>query len=398
MPKPLSNLVSTVKASTTIAIDSMYKKMKAEGIDVIGFGAGEPDFNTPDNIKLAGIRAIEDNFTRYTPSSGIESLRKAVCDRLKEDCGLDYTPSQIVISNGAKQSLYLALKAITNPGDEIILPAPYWVSYLEMIRMTGGNPVIVETSQDTGWKMTAEMLKAAITPKTKALILNSPSNPSGVVYNEEELAAIAKTAIEADIYVISDEIYYKLIYNGCKFRSFASFGEEIKYNTILVNGVSKSYAMTGWRIGYTAANDEISKLIGNYQSHASSAPNSIAQLAAVEALTGPQDNIEVMRKEFQARRDYFVERLDKIEHIGYIYPDGAFYLMMDISSLIGREMYGCVIRDADDFSSLFLDKGLVATVPCTGFGAPYHVRWSYATSLENIKTGLDRLEKFLKEG
>ncbi|NLM60698.1 MAG: aminotransferase class I/II-fold pyridoxal phosphate-dependent enzyme, partial [Clostridiales bacterium] len=184
MPKPLSNLVSTVKASTTIAIDSMYKKMKSEGIDVIGFGAGEPDFNTPDNIKLAGIRAIEDNFTRYTPSSGIESLRKAVCDRLKEDCGLDYTPSQIVISNGAKQSLYLALKAITNPGDEIILPAPYWVSYLEMIRMTGGNPVIVETSQDTGWKMTAEMLKAAITPKTKALILNSPSNPSGVVYNE----------------------------------------------------------------------------------------------------------------------------------------------------------------------------------------------------------------------
>jgi aspartate aminotransferase len=398
MPKPLSKLVSMVKASTTIAIDSMYKRMKAEGIDVVGFGAGEPDFNTPDNIKQAGIKAIEDNYTRYTPSSGIEALRQAVCDRLKADCGLVYTPSQIVVSNGAKQSLYLALKAITNPGDEIVLPAPYWVSYLEMIRMTGGTPVIVNTNKTTAWKMTAEMLKAAITPKTKALILNSPSNPSGVVYTEEELEAIARVVVEADIYVISDEIYYKLIYNGCKFRSFASFGEEVKQNTIVVNGVSKSYAMTGWRIGYTAANDDISKLIGNYQSHASSAPNSIAQIAATEALAGPQDNVVLMRKEFQARRDYFVERLRKIEQVGYIYPDGAFYLMMDISNLVGKVLYGSVIKDADDFSSLFLDKGLVATVPCTGFGAPNHVRWSYATSLENIKIGLDRLEKFLNEG
>jgi aspartate aminotransferase len=398
MPKPLSKLVSMVKASTTIAIDSMYKRMKAEGIDVVGFGAGEPDFNTPDNIKQAGIKAIEDNYTRYTPSSGIEALRQAVCDRLKADCGLVYTPSQIVVSNGAKQSLYLALKAITNPGDEIVLPAPYWVSYLEMIRMTGGTPVIVNTNKTTAWKMTAEMLKAAITPKTKALILNSPSNPSGVVYTEEELEAIARVVVEADIYVISDEIYYKLIYNGCKFRSFASFGEEVKQNTIVVNGVSKSYAMTGWRIGYTAANDDISKLIGNYQSHASSAPNSIAQIAATEALAGPQDNVVLMRKEFQARRDYFVERLRKIEQVGYIYPDGAFYLMMDISNLVGKVLYGSVIKDADDFSSLFLDKGLVATVPCTGFGAPNHVRWSYATSLENIKIGLDRLEKFLSEG
>lgn len=398
MPKPLSKLVSMVKASTTIAIDSMYKRMKAEGIDVVGFGAGEPDFNTPDNIKQAGIKAIEDNYTRYTPSSGIEALRQAVCDRLKADCGLVYTPSQIVVSNGAKQSLYLALKAITNPGDEIVLPAPYWVSYLEMIRMTGGTPVIVNTNKTTAWKMTAEMLKAEITPKTKALILNSPSNPSGVVYTEEELEAIARVVVEADIYVISDEIYYKLIYNGCKFRSFASFGEEVKQNTIVVNGVSKSYAMTGWRIGYTAANDDISKLIGNYQSHASSAPNSIAQIAATEALAGPQDNVVLMRKEFQARRDYFVERLRKIEQVGYIYPDGAFYLMMDISNLVGKVLYGSVIKDADDFSSLFLDKGLVATVPCTGFGAPNHVRWSYATSLENIKIGLDRLEKFLSEG
>lgn len=398
MPKPLSKLVSEVKASTTIAIDSMYKKMKADGIDVIGFGAGEPDFNTPDNIKQAAIKAIEDNFTRYTPSNGIEPLRKAVCRRMKEDFGLDYTPSQIVVSSGAKQSLYFALKAVTNPGDEIILPAPYWVSYLEMIKMTGGIPVIVDTTRDTSWKMTAEMLKAAITSNTKALILNSPSNPSGVVYTEEELAALADVAVDEDIYVISDEIYCNLIYNGCKFRSVASFGEKAKHNTILVNGVSKSYAMTGWRIGYTASNSEIAELIGNYQSHASSAPNSIAQMAAVEALTGPQDNIEIMRREFRERRDYFVERLKKIKQVDYIFPDGAFYLMMDISSLIGKELYGTVIKDADDFSSLFLDKGLVATVPCTGFGAPYHVRWSYATSLESIKTGLDRLEKFLNEG
>jgi len=396
MAKSLSVLAQQVQASTTIAIDTMYKKMKSEGIDVIGFGAGEPDFNTPDNIKQAAIEAINNNFTRYTPSSGTESLRAAVCRRLEEDCGVKYKPSQIVVSNGAKQSLYLSLAAITNPGDEIILPAPYWVSYYELIKMVGGVPVVIETNEQTAWKVTPDMLRGAVTSKTKALILNSPSNPSGVVYTEDELAKLADECVKSDIYVISDEIYYKLVYNGTKFRSFASFGEDIKKLTILINGVSKSYSMTGWRIGYSACDETIAKLIGNFQSHASSAPNSIAQMAAEAALTGPQEGIEVMRKELQKRRDYFIERAKAIESISCIYPDGAFYIMMDISQLIGKTLYGQTIRNADDFSGLFLDKGLVALVPCTGFGAPNHVRWSYATSMENIKTGLDRLEIFLK--
>ena len=288
MPKPLSNLASKVQASTTIAIDTMYKKMKADGIDVIGFGAGEPDFNTPENIKLEAIKAIENNFTHYTPSNGIEVLRNAICGRLKADCDVEYSPSQIVVSSGAKQSIYYALKAITNPGDEIILAAPFWVSYYELVQMVGGTPVVVKTDESTGWKMTAEMLESAITENTKALILNSPSNPSGVVYNEEELRAIAHVAIDADLYVLSDEIYYRLVYDDTEFKSFASLGDRVKQNTILINGVSKSYAMTGWRIGYSAANEEISKVIGNYQSHASSAPNSAAQMAALEALSGQQ--------------------------------------------------------------------------------------------------------------
>lgn len=396
MPKSLSTLAGQVQASTTIAIDSMYKKMKSEGIDVIGFGAGEPDFNTPDNIKHAAIEAINNNFTRYTPSNGVESLRAAICRRLEEDCGVRYNPAQIVVSNGAKQSIYLALVAITNPGDEIILPAPYWVSYYELIKMAGGVPVVIETSEQTAWKITPDMLRKAITPKTKALILNSPSNPSGVVYSESELAGIAEECVRSDIYVVSDEIYYKLVYNGTKFKSFASLGEDVKRLTILINGVSKSYSMTGWRIGYTACDESIAKLIGNYQSHSSSAPNSIAQMAAQEALNGPQEGIETMRREFERRRDYFIERANAIDEISYIYPDGAFYIMMDISKLVGKTLYGHTIRNSDDFSSLFLDKGLVALVPCTGFGAPNHVRWSYATSMENIKTGLDRLEIFLR--
>lgn len=396
MAKPLSKLTEQIQASTTIAIDTMYKKMKSEGIDVIGFGAGEPDFDTPDNIKEAAIKAIHNNFTKYTASSGIDSLRAAVCSRLKEDCGIEYKPSQVVISNGAKQCLYMALAAITNPGDEIILPAPYWVSYYELIKMVGGVPVIIDTTEETGWKITAGMLKSAVTSKTKAVIFNSPSNPSGVVYSEDELVSLADVCVEEDIYVISDEIYYKLVYGNLKFKSFAALSEAAKKLTILINGVSKSYAMTGWRIGYVVAEDNIAKLIGNFQSHASSAPNSIAQMAAAEALNGPQEGIEEMRKQFEARRDYFIERAKSIPEVSCIYPQGAFYVMMDISKLVGKSLYGKTIRNSDDFASLFLDKGLVALVPCTGFGAPNHVRWSYATSMENIKTGLDRLEIFLK--
>ena len=397
MPKSLSLTAERVQASTTLAIDTRFKEMKANGIDVIGFGAGETDYNTPDHIKEAAISAINNNVTRYTPASGTVELRKAAAKRIFEDCGVSYEPSQIVISSGAKQSLYYALYAITNPGDEMILPAPYWVSYYELIKMTGGTPKVVYTDESTGWKLTADALRAAITPATKALILNNPSNPSGVVYSKEELESLAAVCVEADIYVISDEIYYRLVYGDNKFTSFAALGDKVKALTILVNGVSKSYSMTGWRIGYLAADSRIAKVVGNVQSHAASGPNSIAQAASVEALAGSQESIDVMYKEFAKRRNYFIDRCSKIPGISIIPPDGAFYVMMDVSSCFGRTIRGHKINNVTDFAEAFLEEGLVAVVPCDAFGAPNHVRWSYATSIEDIKAGLDRLEEVLAE-
>ena len=394
--KELSKIALAVEPSSTMAIDTLFKQMKAEGQDVIGFGAGEPDFNTPDYIKEAGIAAIEHNETRYTPSSGTVELRKAICQRLKADCGVEYTPQQISVSNGAKPCVYVALRALINPGDEVILPSPYWVSYSELIKMTGGVPVIVETREADHFKLTAQELRDAITPKTKAMILNNPSNPTGMMYSRKELEEIAKVCVEQDIYVICDEIYYHLVYDGEEFVSLASISPEIKERTLLVNGVSKSYAMTGWRIGYVAANDKVSKVIANYLSHCTGSPSSISQKAAVTALTASQESVEVMRKAFERRRDYMVERMNSIEGVSCIKPHGAFYVMMNIEKLIGQELHGVVIRDADDFGNLFLKYGKVAVVPGTGFGAPTFVRWSYATSIENIKEGLNRLERFLK--
>ncbi len=393
--KELSHLAEGVHASTTLAIDTLFKQMRADGIDVIGFGAGEPDFDTPDHIKLAGIKAILDNKTRYTPAAGMMELRQAACKRLKEDCGLDYKPTQIVAASGAKHNVYIALRCLVNPGDEVILPAPYWVSYYEMVNMVGGQPVVVTATEEHGFKMTAEQLDEAITPKTKVLILNNPSNPTGMMYTKEELAAIAAVCIKRDIYVIADEIYYSLVYDGAKFTSFASLGEEVKERTILVNGVSKSYAMTGWRIGYAATNEKLAKVMANYLSHSTGNPSSIAQWAAVDALAGEQSDIDDMRTAFEERRNYIVERMNAIPGVSCIKPQGAFYVMMNLEKLVGKTIHGAVIRDGDDFADLFLKEGLVAVVPCSGFGAPNFVRWSYATSMANIKEGLDRLEKFL---
>lgn len=395
--KELSQLATSVRASTTLAIDTMFKQMKADGVDVIGFGAGEPNFDTPENIKRAAITAIEENFTRYTPTPGIPDLRKAVCSRLKEDCGVDYDPAQIVVASGAKHALYAALRVLLNPGDEVILPAPFWVSYFEMIRMAGGVPVIVTAGESSGFKLTPGELAAAVTPKTKAVILNNPSNPTGMVYGREELQALAQVCIDKDLYVVADEIYYRLVYDGKSFTSFASLGEAVKEHTILINGVSKSYAMTGWRIGYAAAPEQIAKLMSNYLSHSTAAPCSIAQKAAAEALTGPQDSVEDMRKAFEQRRNHLVERMNLIPGVSCLKPEGAFYVMMNLKDLIGKTVCGVPIQDADDFSNAFLQHGLVATVPGNGFGAPEFVRWSYATSMENIDAGLDRLEKFLKK-
>ncbi len=394
--KPISKIAQNVQASTTLAVDSMFKQMKADGLDVVGFGAGEPDFQTPDNIKEAGIRAIQEGRTRYTPSAGIAELRKAAAARLRDDCGVDYDYTQIVIASGAKHNVFLALAAVADPGDEVIIPAPYWVSYVEMARLVGAVPVVVTATEAQGFKITPAQLEAAITPKTKALMLNNPSNPTGMYYNEAELRAIAQVCVRHDLYVISDEIYYKLLYDGRRFVSFASLGEVVKERTILINGVSKSYAMTGWRIGYAAASSQIAKAMSNYVGHSTGAPSTVSQWAAVEALSGQQDTVNAMRKVFEERRNYMVSRMNAIPGVSCIVPEGAFYVMMNIGALVGRTIGGHLIQNDDDFAAAFLEKGLVAVVPCSGFGMPGFVRWTYAASLEDIREGMDRLEKFLK--
>lgn len=392
----LSEKYKSVSPSSTLAIDSKYKEMKKSGLDVVGFGAGEPDFDTPRHIKDAAIKAINDGFTKYTPASGTLDLKKAICDKFKRENGLDYTVKNIVVSNGAKHALLNALGAIVNPGDEVLFSSPYWVSYKEMVKISDGVPVIIDTREEDNFKFTAEELEAAITDKTKALILNTPSNPTGMVYSESELAAIAEVVKKHDLFVISDEIYEHLIYDMERPRSIATI-DGMKDRTIVVNGVSKTFAMTGWRIGYTAANEEITSLMANVQSHYTSNPNSIAQVAALAALTGPMDSVIEMKKAFNERRLYMVERMNKIPGVSCIKPEGAFYVMMNISALKGKKIDGKTIETSDDFAGAFLEKELVAVVPCSGFGNDNFVRWSYATSMDNIKKGLDRLEKFIGE-
>lgn len=394
--KPISKIASQVQASTTLVIDAMFKDMKANGIDVVGFGAGEPDFPTPEHIKQAGIMAIENNRTRYTPASGLLDLKKAACYRLEQDNHLVYHPEQIVVASGAKHAIFLALMVLCDPGDEVVIAAPYWLSYSEMVQQAGAVPVIVTAKEEQHFKITAEQLDRAITPKTKVFMLNSPSNPTGMVYTRAELEAIAEVCIKHNIYVIADDIYSNLVYDDLEYCSIASLGEEIQRRCIVINGVSKSYAMTGWRIGYAAAAPEIARAMSNYVSHSTSAPSTISQYAAIEALCGPQEDIEEMRQAFQARRDHLVARMNQIAGVSCIKPQGAFYVMMNMQSFLGREMYGKRIESAEDFAQLFLEKGLVATVPCTAFAAPGFIRWSYATSMQEIDKGLDRLETFIK--
>ncbi len=392
----LSEKAKSINPSSTLAIDAKFKAMKAEGIDVVGFGAGEPDFDTPEYIKEAAIKAICEGKTKYTPASGIIELKKAICKKFKNENGLDFAPENIVVSNGAKHSLINAFQAILNPGDEVIIPAPFWVSYPEMVKLADGVPVIINTTEEDGFKFTAKQLLNAITDKTRAVVLNSPSNPTGMVYTEDELRAIADVCVKNNIYVISDEIYEHLIYEG-KHISIASFNDEIKDLTIIINGVSKTYAMTGWRIGYAAANATISKLMANVQSHASSNPNTIAQWATVAALGGGKEEIAVMKKAFAERRDYMVDRINKIDGLSCLKPSGAFYVLMNISKIKGKTIDGIVINSSDDFANALLEKAKVALVPCSGFGNDDYVRWSYATSMENIKNGIDRLEAFLAD-
>lgn len=391
----LSRKYSSISPSPTLTIDSKFKAMKAEGVDVVGFGAGEPDFDTPAHIKAAAIRAIEEGETKYTPASGTLKLKTAICNKLKTENNLDYSPADIVVSNGAKHSLSNVFGAILNPGDEVIIPAPFWVSYPEMVKLADGIPCPLITKEENDFKFTPEELRAAITPKTKALVLNSPSNPTGMVYTKEELLKIADICVQNNIFVVSDEIYEHLIYEGERV-SIASLGDEIKNRTIIVNGLSKTFAMTGWRIGYTASSGEIAKLMSSVQSHATSNPNSIAQAASVAALEGGLDFVCEMKAEYKKRRDFMVSRINGIEGLSCKKPCGAFYVLMNIKSLYGKKCGEKEILSASDFADLFLEKAQVAVVPGEGFMADGFIRWSYATNMENIKKGLDRLEVFVK--
>ena len=394
----LSKRAMSIKASTTMAISSKAAEMKAAGLPVVTFGAGEPDFNTPEHIRQAGIDAINNGQTRYTPAAGIPALRQAVCDKLKKDNGLDYEPAQIVISNGAKHSLMNTFMAILNEGDEVIIPAPFWLSYSEMVRIAGGVPVIIYTKKENQFMMTKEELEQAYTEKTKAIVLTSPSNPTGQVMSKDDLQMIADFAVSHDLFVLSDEIYEKLIYDEDKQHiSIASLGKEIYDRTIVINGVSKSYAMTGWRIGYTAAPLAVSKLMASLQSHMASNPNSIAQAATVAALNGPQDCVAEMLVEFKKRRDYIFEREEAIPMLSALKPQGAFYLFVDVSGTYGKSYEGAVINSAADFATILLDQKYVAVVPCADFGMPDYIRLSYATSMEIIKEGMDRIEALVKD-
>jgi aspartate aminotransferase len=394
--KKLAERALNITPSVTLSIDTKAKQMAAQGIKVVNFGVGEPDFDTPAHIARAGIVAIEAGQTRYTPSSGTEKLRQAICQKLSSENQLTYSPAQIVVSNGAKHSIYNALLALCDPGDEVIVPAPYWVSYPEMVKMAGGVPKILDTREDEDFKVRPEELRAAITPRTKALILNSPSNPTGMVYTASELKVIADICVEHQIYVISDEIYEKLIYDGAKHVSIASFGADIKELTIVVNGMSKAYAMTGWRIGYTASNSGLAAAMGSLQSHATSNPNSIAQAASVEALCGPQEAIGVMLQEFERRRRRMVELLNGLPGVSCRMPQGAFYVMANIAGLLGASYDKEIILDDVRLAGVMLEKAHVAVVPGSGFGARNYIRLSYATSMENIEIGLGRMRSFLQ--
>jgi len=383
----LSSRATSLTPSLTLSIDSKAKAMKSEGIDVCSFGAGEPDFDTPEHIKAAAIASLEAGFTKYTPSSGIPELRQAIAEKFLADNGMDYKPSQIIVSDGAKHSCYNAILATCQPGDEVIIPAPYWLSYPEMVRLAGADPVIVQTSEENGWKLTAEQFENAMTPRTKMIILNSPGNPTGAVYSKKELQALAEVAAEEEILILSDEIYEKLVYDGAEHFSIGSLGREYYDLSITVNGFSKSYAMTGWRLGYLGAPESIAKAIDSIQSHSTSNACSFAQKGAVAALKGDQQPVIDMRDEFNLRREYMLDRFAKMEHVSIVRPQGAFYVLVNISRL------GLT---SQNFADRLLSKANVAIVPGIAFGDDRTVRFSYATSLDVIKKGMDRFEEFCR--
>lgn len=392
----LSKKGLNIQPSLTLDISAKAKAMKSEGIDVISFGAGEPDFNTPENIQEEGIRAIKEGLTRYTASSGIIELKRAICNKLEKDNNLHYNPENVIISSGAKHSIYNTLMAILNPGDEVIFGVPYWVSYPEMVKLADGIPIYIETKEENGFKFEVKDLENVKTEKTKAIILNSPNNPTGSVYTRDELSAIADWAVKNNVFIISDEIYEKLIYSDKEYVSIASINDEVRDLTIIINGVSKSHAMTGWRIGYAVAHKDIIKVMTNLQSHSTSNPSSISQYASVEALQGDQSSVIEMKKHFVERRDYMVKAINDINGLSCRKPEGAFYIMMNFTKIIGKTIKGVTINSSMDLSNLLLDEAKVAVIPGVAFGDDKYVRLSYATSMENIEKGLKRIKELIE--
>ncbi len=393
----LSSRARNLNPSPTLAMTTKAAQMRREGIDVISFSAGEPDFDTPDNIKQAAIEAIQSGFTKYTPVAGTPELKEAVCKKFARDNGLNYEPSQVIVSCGGKHVIYNALQVLCEEGDEVIIPSPYWVSYPEQVKLTSATPVIIETKEDKEFRLDTKALKQKITDKTKVMILNSPCNPTGAVYDKNTLEQIAELAVAKGMYVISDELYEEIIYDGNVHYSIASFGEDIKNLTIMVNGVSKAYAMTGWRIGYGVGPEEVIKAMSKLQGQSTSNPTSISQKAVIEALNGPQDTIEMMVAEFDKRRRYIVDRVNAIPGISCLLPKGAFYVFPNIAELKGRKYKGETITNSSRISDFLLEEARIATVPGVGFGADDYIRISYATSMSNIEKGLDRMQEALRE-
>lgn len=393
----ISDKASNINPSLTLSIDAKLKNMISEGIKVYGFGAGEPDFDTPEYIRKAAIEAINVGFTRYTAAQGTMELRKAICDKLERENGIKYNPNEIVVSSGAKHSLSNAFAAILNPGDEVIVPVPYWVSYTEIIKLNGGIPVLVGTKSENNFKITKDALESAITNKTKAILLNTPSNPTGTVYSKEELEDIAETALKHNIYIVSDEIYERITYDGIEHVSIASISEDVRDITILINGMSKTYAMTGWRLGYAASNERVIKAMSSVQSHAVSHPCSITQYAATAALNGPQDDVKNMVREYEKRRDYMYKKINEIKFLSCRKPQGAFYVYVDISDILKHELDGKIIENSIDLALVLLEKAKVAVIPGAAFGTDDYIRLSYATSMDTIKEGLNILDKFLNK-
>jgi len=389
----LSERARQIKPSPTLAIDSKAKAMIASGIDVINFGVGEPDFDTPEHIKEAAIKAIRDGFTKYTPVGGIDPLKDAIIEKLRKDNGIEYSRDEIIVSCGAKHSLYNIAQALYGPGDEVIIPSPYWVSYPDQVILNSATPVFIKTSESDSFMIKPEILEGYITKKSKALILNSPSNPTGLTYTRKTLEAIASICLRHDILVVSDEIYEKLVYNGTEHVSIASLGKEIGEKTVLVNGLSKSYAMTGWRIGYTAGPKEIIKAMTNIQSQSTSNPNSIAQKAAIAALTGPQESVAKMKDEFDRRRRYLVAGLNSMPDVSCLTPTGAFYVFPNTSRLYGKSVNGRTIASSSDLALYLLEEAKIALVHGEPFGDDNYIRISYATSMENIQKAVERMRE-----